>query len=290
MLNNNASDPFIIIGDQVTVEVTLANTDIVGDGISIVIDLSELGNYGQINMSNAGSVFSYTFDIATGPINHGVIFPMTILDGAGNTVIDQATGEPFVASFTFPTLDQNPPDPQEVTITLTNHTGTLDKFPTSINTKKTIDFNLPFTRETPYDDSATATIDVTYLCKLTDGTMHYIDQDLNALTLPTTSNMISMDKSSEYYHVSIVATGEVGLLEQSDYIFKLVMYDLSGNKVAVQSQVFPKIDLNPPVIKSITLGTPGGATVLKIGAHQPYLFFLILPLSSPLLVEAAEPS
>ncbi len=265
LLNNDSSDPFIIIGDSVTMEVNLANSDIAGDGITIVIDLSELGNYGQVNMSNAGSTFNYSFDVATGSINHGAIFPMTILDGAGNTVIDQATGEPFVASFSFPTLDQNPPDPQEVTITLTNHTGTLDKFPLSINTKKTIDFRLPFIRETTYDDSATATLDVTYLCKLTDGTMHYIDQDLNAITLPTTSNMISMDKSSDYYHVSIVATGEVGLLEQSDYTFKLVMYDLSGNKVNVESQVFPKIDLNPPVIKSITIGTPGGGTILKIG-------------------------
>ncbi len=262
LLNNDTSDPFIIIGDEVTTEVTLENSD---DGISIVIDLSELGNYGQETMIPSGGVFSYTFTIATGSINHGVVFPMTILDNAGNTVIDQATGEPFVASFSFPTLDQNPPDPQAVTITLTNHTNTLDKFPNSINIKKTINFNFPFIKETSYDDSATATVDVTYLCKLTDGTMEYIDENLEKVGPPTTTNFVSMEKNASYYTLNIVATAAVGLEEQTDYQFHLMMYDLSGNRVAVDSDLFQRIDLNPPVINSITVGTPGGGSVLKVG-------------------------
>ncbi len=262
LINNDSSDPFVIIGDVVNLKVTLDNE--VDDGISVVIDLSSLGNYSQETMTKIGKDYTFTFDVATGTINNGIVFPMTILDNAGNTVINKATGEPMVASFPFPTLDQNPPDPQEVIITLTNHSNTEDKFPTSINTKKTIDFVLPFIREATNDDSATCTLDVTYLCKLTDGTMNYIDNtNLASVTGPT--NFISMEKSAGYYHSRIVATDSVGLEEQSDYIFNLVMYDISGNKVAVESDVIKRVDLNPPVITSILVGTPGGGSVLKIG-------------------------
>ena len=64
---------------------------------------------------------------------------------------------------------------------------------------------MPFIRESTNDDSATATVDVTYLCKLTDGTMNYIDNTtLQPIALPETSNFVSMNKSAGYYYLDIV--------------------------------------------------------------------------------------
>ncbi|MBP5470767.1 MAG: hypothetical protein J6Z11_16170, partial [Candidatus Riflebacteria bacterium] len=264
LINNNSNDPFVIIGDVVNLKVSLDN--VIDDGISVVIDLSSLGNYSQETMTKIGQDYTFTFDVATGTINNGIVFPMTILDNAGNSVISKATWEPLIASFPFPTLDQNPPDPQEVIITLTNHTTTEDKFPKSINTKKTIHFVMPFIRESTNDDSATATVDVTYLCKLTDGTMNYIDNTtLQPIALPETSNFVSMNKSAGYYYLDIVATDTFDVEEQRNYLFDLVMYDISGNRVALTSEEIPVIDLKPPVITSIIVGTTGDGSILKIG-------------------------
>ena len=253
--------PFIIIGDSITTKVLLANAD---DGTTVVIDLTQLGNLGKEYMSALGNEFSYSFEIATGPINHGAIFPVKITDNAGNIAIHQDTGDTFNASFTYLTLDQNPPDPQDPIITLTNHTSTYDKYPDSVNIKKTISFTLPYTRETTYEDHATATLDVTYLCKLTDGSMKYVNNNLQLLSLPTTSDLISLEDGANVYRQTIIATTTIGLAEQSNYQFVFTMYDKSGNKVVKQSNFFQKVDLNPPVINSITVGT-SGSTPLKIG-------------------------
>ena len=253
--------PHIIIGDSITTKVLLENS---GDGITVEIDLSQLGNHGKEYMSSLGNEFSLTFDIATGPINDGAIFPVKITDNAGNLAIMQSTGDTFNASFTFLELDQNPPDPLDPIITLTNHTSTTDKFPDSVNIKKTITFNLPYARETGTDDHATATLDVTDLCKLTDGSMRYLDGNLNLLPLPTTTNIARLNEGTNNYNLTIVATESIGLAEQSNYQFTLTMYDKSGNRVVKQSNYFQKVDLNPPVINSITVGT-SGSTPLKIG-------------------------
>ncbi len=258
---NQQNPPYIIIGDSITTKVLLANAN---DGITVEIDLTQLGNHGKEYMSALGNEFSYSFDIATGPINNGAIFPIKITDNAGNIAIDQATGDTFNASFTFLTLDQNPPDPLDPIVTLVNHTSTVDKYPDSINIKKTITFTLPYTREIGNDDHATATLDVTYLCKLTDGTMEYLDGNLNLLSLPTTSNLVRLNEGTNLYNLTIVATESIGLPEQSNYQFNFLMYDKSGNKVAKQSNIFQKVDLNPPVINSINVGT-SGSTPLKIG-------------------------
>ncbi|MBQ3644197.1 MAG: hypothetical protein II961_06335 [Candidatus Riflebacteria bacterium] len=258
---NQQNYPYIIIGDSITTKVLLANSD---DGITVVIDLTQLGNLSKEYMSSMGNEFSYSFDIATGPINNGAIFPVEIKDNAGNKAVHQDTGDIHIASFTFLTLDQNPPDPQEPTVTLVNHTSTTDKYPDSINTKKTITFTLPYIKETSNDDHATATLDVTYLCKLEDGSMKYVDNNLNLVTPPPPTNFISMEEGSNLYRQVIIATESIGLEEQTNYQFNFMMYDKSGNKVAKQSTYFQKVDLNPPVINSITVGT-SGATPLRIG-------------------------
>ena len=253
--------PFIIIGDSITTKVLLENAN---DGITVEIDLTQLGNHGKEYMSHLGNEFSYSFDIATGPINNGAIFPVKITDNAGNVAIHHDTGDTFNASFTYLTLDQNPPDPLEPIVTLTNHTSTYDKYPDSINIKKTITFTLPYTRETGVDDHATATLDVTYLCKLEDGSMQYLDGNLAPLSLPTTSNFVKLNEGSSLYNLTIVGSESIGLPEQSNYQFNFMMYDKSGNKVAKQSNFFQKVDFNPPVINSITVGT-SGSNPLKIG-------------------------
>ena len=253
--------PHIIIGDSITTKVLLENA---GDGTTVEIDLTQLGNHGKELMSSLGNEFSLSFDIATGPINNGAIFPVKITDNAGNQAIMQSTGDTFNASFTFMELDQNPPDPLDPIITLTNHTSTVDKFPESINIKKTITFTLPYARETGVDDHATATLDVTSLCKLKDGSMEYLDGNLNLLSLPTTTDLVRLNEGSSFYNLTIVATESIGLTEQSNYQFTLTMYDQSGNRVVKKSNSFQKVDLNPPVINSITVGT-SGSTPLKIG-------------------------
>ncbi|MBQ2592154.1 MAG: hypothetical protein II567_02585, partial [Candidatus Riflebacteria bacterium] len=253
--------PYIIIGDSITTKVLLESA---GDGTTVEIDLTQLGNHSKELMSSLGNEFSLSFDIATGPINNGAIFPVKITDNAGNHAIMQSTGDTFNASFTFMELDQNPPDPLDPVITLTNHTSTYDKFPDSINIKKTINFSLPYARESGVDDHATATLDVTYLCKLTDDTMKFLDANLNLLPLPTTSNLALLNEGSSLYNLTIVATESIGLEEQLNYQFTFTMYDKSGNRVVKQSNYFQKVDLNPPVINSITVGT-SGSTPLKIG-------------------------
>ena len=246
--------PYMIIGDRITTTVTLESAD---DGNSVVIDLTKLGNLGKESFTSMGNEYSYTFDIATGPINNGAIFPLLITDNAGNQAVDQATGDTFNASFTFKLLDQNPPDPLTPVITLTNHTDTVDKYPNSINTKKTIIFSLPYQREASNDDHATATVDVTYLCKLTDGSMVYVDESLNETTLPTTTNLAKLIDSSSHYRMTVVATDTIGLESKINYQFTFTMYDKSGNKSVVNSQAFQKIDLDPPQITSIEVGTSG---------------------------------
>ncbi len=253
--------PYIIIGDSITTKVLLENA---GDGTTVEIDLTQLGNHGKEYMTSLGNEFSLSFDIATGPINNGAVFPVKIIDNAGNLAIKQSTGDTFNASFTFMELDQNPPDPLDPIITLTNHTSTVDKFPDSINIKKTINFILPYARESGTDDHATATLDVTYLCKLTDDTMTYLDSNLNILPLPTTSNLVRLNEGTNLYNLTIVATEAIGLDEQTNYQFTLTMYDKSGNRVVKKSNSFQKVDFNPPVINSITVGT-SGSTPLKIG-------------------------
>ncbi|MBR4571387.1 MAG: hypothetical protein IKO19_12080, partial [Candidatus Riflebacteria bacterium] len=254
--------PYIIIGDSITTKVTLEDA---GDGTTVEIDLTQLGNHGKELMSSLGNEFSLSFDIATGPINNGAIFPVKITDNAGNLAIMQSTGDTFNASFTFMELDQNPPDPLDPIITLTNHTNTTDKFPDSVNIKKTITFNLPYARETGTDDHATATLDVTDLCKIpNDESIRYLGPTLDLLPLSTTSNLARLNEGTNLYNLTIVGTESIGLAEQTNYQFTLTMYDKSGNRVVKKSNYYQKVDFNPPVINSITVGTSGGTT-LKIG-------------------------
>lgn len=266
--NNNTqlNPPFMIIGDNITVSLTLDKVD---DNPSVKIDLSKLGNYGIEDMDKSGNTYTYTFDIATGPINHGATFPVNIIDDAGNTLIDN-TGKDFVASYGMPLLDQNPPDPQIPTITIKNRASGNDNFPNSINSWKTVTFKLPFTREAGYEDSATATVNIYPLNKATQDSkgnpISYLDtnnlyHDINSV--PT--DYAVMTKNGTIYTLEIVATESFDLEPQTNYRFEVIMTDKSGNMVSQLCQAVQKIDLEPPVISNVTVTPNNPGTVLAIG-------------------------
>ena len=208
------NSPYIIIGDSITAKVL----DSISDDVKATLDLTDIDKY-YVEMSNNGiDEFNYSFEIGTGTLNNGAIFPVTIKDNAGNKAVIYGTSNIANVNFSYPLLDQKPPSPLEPTITMVNHSSLPDEYPNVMNSKKTITFSLPYIRETNREDHATATLDVTYLPKV-DG-LNYITGNLQKSAVKT--NLVAMDEDAGGYTLTIVATNSPDLEEKLNVLNRLI--------------------------------------------------------------------
>ncbi len=273
------NEPYYIIGDKIKVNLTLTNYSDIAD---VKLDLSTMNGettYNQYSLtSSGGGVYTTEFEIGTGPLNLGATFPFIITDNAGNSIIpSSATGsgdERMTANITIPLFDQNPPDPQTPTLTITSRALKVHPDDTQknlINAWKTININMKF--DATDGDNATAAVRLpSELNRPTtdsrSANVIYMDEsnlyhDLYSAGI--TSDFAHMNLSNGSYSVELVATEAFGLgLLTQNASFAVILTDVSGNRRPVYTQNVSRIDLEPPVITNIKV-TPSRAGTLLIG-------------------------
>lgn len=263
--------PYVIIGDQVILEVEVASTTSTFDGHTVTADLRDAGLNAAQALTFAGGKFTYTFTVATGTTNLGATFPLTIVDNATNGPATGTSLTPFVASITIPLFDQNPPDPKPLELTVSRRPGEIADIydnTTLVNQHKKLHFNLPFTRET-YDDHATATINIYYIAKNGSG---YVDDSLNLVGGPTDLLAMTASDTASYTLVFDVATFTKIPENISKYIypysFVATMYDRSGNLAVAQTDpnIKYRADCYIPTIATVSTIVIGGGTA-RVGSQ-----------------------
>ncbi|HNX77022.1 MAG TPA: hypothetical protein PKM56_15165, partial [Candidatus Rifleibacterium sp.] len=265
-VNLQKNPPYMIIGDKFVIEVQLRTPN---DGHVVQVDLSSLGNLGTQTLTLTNAALGYyktsVIEIATGPLNLGATFPITIRDnnGTGNPPVYGVASLGFDASATIELLDQNPPDPGLLALTVTRHpddiVDSLDK-DTFVNIHKELDFQLPFTAETEFDDHATATIDLYYVGSDLTAIEGYVNPAVITIPATTTPRFGKMVDLGTAYQLTFDAASLPINLYKYPYLFRATMYDRSGNKNAVDTPATKnyRVDCYPPVIASISATVIGG--------------------------------
>jgi len=263
--------PYVIIGDQLVLEVEVASTTSTFDGHTVTADLRDAGLNAAQALTFAGGKFTYTFTVATGTTNLGATFPLTIVDNATNGPATGTSMTPFVASITIPLFDQNPPDPGMLKLTVSRRPGEIADIydnNTLVNHHKKLHFNLPFTREI-YDDHATATINMYYVAQ---NGLDYVDASLNLVVGPTDYARMTASDTASYTLIFDVATFTTlsDPLQRYKYphSFVATMYDRSGNLVVVQTDpnIKYRADCYIPTIATVTTMVIGGGTA-RVGSQ-----------------------
>lgn len=257
--------PYMIIEDRFRIRVQLKTPN---DNHKVEVDLSSLGNLGTqtLILTNAttGMYESNPITIATGPLNLGATFTITIRDnnGTGNGPVHSPTGIPasssFDASATIPLLDQNPPDPGLLTLAVARRLYEIDDTsdkPTLVNTHKELEFQLPFTAESYFDDHATATVDLYYVGSDLSGLEGYVDPAVITIPATTTARFGKMIDNGDFtYRLDFDAASLTANIYKLKHQFVATMYDRSGNKVISTTNSSPeyRVDCHPPTIASIS--------------------------------------
>lgn len=263
--------PYMIIEDTFKIQVQLKTPD---DSHSVKVDLSSLGNLSIETLNHIGGGFYETAEIqiATGPLNLGATFPITITDDAGNGPVFGAASQSFVASATWANLDQNPPDPGVLELLVTRDPSDItdpSDISNFINTHKILTFRLPFTSETK-QDHATATIDLEFIPELEPRQNSYLDA--NTLTVLEGSYLASMSAAANGSYslridIGSFTAADIGKLFTNNYKFTATMYDRSGNlKVTETSAANYRIDCFPPEIASISATVDGGGSIASLSS------------------------
>lgn len=266
--------PYVIIGDQVMLEVQLASTSAspAFDGHTVTADLRDAGLNAAQALTFAGGKFTYTFTVATGTTNLGATFPLTITDNATNAPATGTALTPVVASISIPLFDQNPPDPGMLKLTVTRRTAQITDSGdnnTLVNHHKNLHFNLPFTREI-IDDHATATI---YVYQVAQNGLEYVDDSLKLIAGPGDFVRMTASDTASYTLVFDVATFTADKSDRYAYPYSFVatMYDRSGNLFSVQTDpnIRYRTDCYIPTIASVSAMVIGGGTA-RVGSQILY--------------------
>lgn len=260
---------YVIIGDSVRLEVNLASTTGTTkfDGQRVFADLSSAGLPASQELTLSSGLYTYTFTVATGPLNLGATFPISIADDDGNkAVLGLTSFSNHTASVTIRLFDQNPPDPGIPTLTVTRKPGQIvdsDDNPTLINTHKELFFRLPFTRET-IDDHATAAVSLRLVPSVGK---EYLTPDLQLTSSSDLVKFSNSDTASYSLRLDVASFTEADK-DRFEYptAFTVYMYDRSGNVVVTTTNpaIKYRADCFPPAIASLS-ATPANGNPALIG-------------------------
>ncbi|NLI75581.1 MAG: hypothetical protein GX442_03960 [Candidatus Riflebacteria bacterium] len=250
-----ATHPFTAIGDRVTLSVKLASsTTTVHDGETVTVDLSSMGGTWSATQNipyvPASGAYVYSFTVATGPLNWGASFPLTIQDDDGNVLWNLTLaipGKELEATITLP-LDQLPPQPTgDFTVTHTSR-GLWTEDPSL--PPSTININRDINATWPVDD---------------------IGRDIGTCTVDLSTvgswTLASMTWGLDTYHAFHTATSTGVTADVVAYRFVATMTDKAGNLIATKTASPFVVDCIPPIFTgaSVTVVAPVGATIATIG-------------------------
>ncbi|MBF0410322.1 MAG: hypothetical protein HQM10_23450 [Candidatus Riflebacteria bacterium] len=189
------------------------------DSESVTIDLTSAGDIVRsMNFTGNGS-FTTTLTVATGTLNAGATFPVTVSDNDGNIITSNITIQKF---------DNCPPSTGTISLDVSLKPWAQDLTGASfINLNKNIIFRMPYIAAEP-DDNSTATI------------------DLSLIGLSSTATMTQLNGS---YSLSIAAATLSANLENSAHLFKVTVVDTNLNKVTAYTSEY-QVDCHPPRISA----------------------------------------
>ncbi len=305
--------PYMIIGDRFHIEVQLKAPD---DSHEVKVDLSSLGNLGTQTLKLLGGVYKTENPvvIATGPLNLGATFTITIRDNAGNGPVWGPASAAFDASATIPLLDQNPPDPGMLTLAVFRYDDKIADpldLATIVNTHKELTFTLPYTAESSNDDHATAAVHLWPVGSDLSGIEGYVDISSSTVPATATSWFGKMSDMGGSYELKFNTASLSENLYKYPHQFAATMFDASGNRTQVKTADAIKyhVDCYPPRIASISVSVVGGG-VAHIGSRlrfrveaqhnvddgppvstiNPQLDLASLGISTPITMSVSSPS
>ncbi|MFZ2959137.1 MAG: Ig-like domain-containing protein [Candidatus Ozemobacteraceae bacterium] len=214
---------WVRIGDTLTLQLGLVPPfGKTRDNETVTVDLSSVGgNTAQAMSWNGVATYTYSWKIATGTLNDGAVFPISVTDDDGNNMQTQIEITQF---------DNKPPNPGVLTM---SGKETVDS-PGAVNVGDILNFRLPVTVESP-DDHRDSVLDLS-----TAGG--------NALQI--------MDYSPNLYSFTLQATPTVTNLDATNYYFVANVYDKAGNCVAVRNGPHT-VDCWPPRILDVQASLSG---------------------------------
>ncbi|MBF0407401.1 MAG: hypothetical protein HQM10_08605 [Candidatus Riflebacteria bacterium] len=225
--------PYVRVGDNLTLKVQL-QLPVSGtrDGETVTANLSSAGGSTNQTLTYDGiATYTYTWKIATGTLNDGAVFPLTITDNLANSIIENLT----ISNF-----DNKPPDASTIDITGKN----TSDLTTHVNIPDNLSFSIPITLEA-IDDHGDCTIDLSRVGGSAQQLMTY--------------------SSSNYtFSCTAAATGEN--LEDNYYKFTAYIVDKAGNRKYVQTAQNPT-DCWPPKLSNLTASIREATSIATIGRH-----------------------
>ncbi|MBF0546780.1 MAG: hypothetical protein HQM08_20235 [Candidatus Riflebacteria bacterium] len=226
---DSAQHSYVRVGDSVTLLVQLSQ---IINGETVVSNLSSVNGSANQSLTYDGiGTYTYTWKIATGSLNNGATFPVTISDSGGNSTVKIISIQPY---------DDSPPSPGSMIMTGKDWVDS----PNAVNIGDQLNFRIPLTLASP-DDHGTATI------------------DLSRVGGPSAATMTFSDAS---YSVFFTATNTSVNLEETSYSFTAVITDKAGNYRLVQNGPHV-VDCWPPKLLELKTGIREGVSTATIGMH-----------------------
>ncbi|MBF0501131.1 MAG: hypothetical protein HQM09_13410 [Candidatus Riflebacteria bacterium] len=225
---------WVHIGDNLTLQLRLAPPyGKLRDNENVTVDLTSVGgNAAQVMTWNNVSTFTYSWKVATGTLNNGATFPVSVTDDDGNNLQTQITVIPF---------DNKPPVPGIMTMTGKETVESAG----AVNIGDVLTFKIPMTSLESPDDHANAILDLST-----------VGGDPLAI----------MNYSAGQYSITWQATPTATNLEANNFNFTANVYDKAGNFVTVHNGPYTN-DCWPPRILDLRadLSGYGSGTIGIIG-------------------------
>ncbi|MBF0548340.1 MAG: hypothetical protein HQM08_28150 [Candidatus Riflebacteria bacterium] len=205
------------------------------DGENVTIDLSSVGDTIRTMTFSGNGSYTYQLVVATGTLNNGATFPVTISDNDGNVI---------TSNIIIPSFDNRPPSTGSFSLSVSLRANAQDLTGSNfVNLNKALAFRIPYSPLSP-DDNATATID---------------------LSLIGWSSSTPMVQSNGSYSLTINPATVTANISDPAYQFTSTIYDSNGNKAFVQTPQF-QVDCHPPKILVASATTGGGTSATaKVG-------------------------